>query len=424
MSLALWVPVIWYALEASRSVSRWLSLLGYSIAGPDDLEGSPVDRAVYSALMGLGLAILYSRKVNWKILRRNNAWLFALFLYMLISVVWSDYPGVSFKRWTRSFADVVMALIVLTECDSFEGLYTVLRRVLCIAMPLSIILIKYYRDIGTAWDYLGNEMWVGVTTHKNVLGQVAMIAGLYFLTEIMRKWRSKSWRSMSVWIYLLFLFMTLWVLRGSPSSRSTTSAALFLIGALLLTAFNYLRSKAAYIRRYLVLGVFLVSVLFLALTALSDQSLIDTALGASGRDSSLTGRTDLWTDLLRIASDNPILGVGYGSFWIGNTHGLWDIHIWGPTQGHNGYLDVYVELGIIGLLILGGLIVSAYRSILSEFTRNYDIAALRLTILTLIICHNFTESSFLRGTVDLWFIFLVVVIDIPSRFESGKLQQA
>ena len=400
--------------------------MGYSVAAPGDLEGSPIDRAVYSALLIFGISILLSRKVKWRVLIKNNAWLFTLFLYMLVSIIWADFPGISFKRWTRSLADGVMALIVLTESEPLEAIYAVLRRVLCINIPLSIIFIKFYRDIGTDWDYLGNEMWIGVTTHKNVLGQVAMIAGIYFIVEIMRNWRTQGWRGRNVLIYSFFLLLTLWILNGSPSSRSTTSMILFIVGVLLLLGLNYLRPKIVYISKYFVFGVFLVGFLFLtiqAYTALTATSVTSAALEASGRDSTLTGRTDLWNDLLKIASESPILGVGYGSFWIGNSHGLWDIHIWAPTQGHNGYIDVYVELGAIGLFLIGGLIISSYRRILHEFKPNYDAAAIRLTLLTMIIFHNVSESSFLRGTVDLWFLFLLVVINVPRGSELQIVQK-
>lgn len=423
VSFGLWLPVIWFAIESSRSISRWMTVMGYQVE-INYMEGSPIERALYSTFMVIGILILIKRKVNWREVIRGNAWLVALFLYMLVSIFWSDFSGISFKRWTRSFADLVMALVVLTDHDSLEATYTVLRRVLFIIIPLSIIFIKYYRNIGTAWDYLGNEMWVGVTTHKNELGQVAMIAGIYFVIEIMRNWRKWSWRSMSMWIYILLLVMTLWVLIGSPTSRSTTSMFLFIVGVILFSALHYMKSKAAYIGRYLVLGSFLIGIFYVGFQAFTDKSVVTSAVEASGRDTTLTGRTELWDDLLHIASAHPILGVGYGSFWIGNTSGLWDKHIWGPTQGHNGYIDVYLELGITGLLVFGGLMLSTYRNILNEFKQNFDFAAFRLTLLIIILCHNLTESSFLRGSVSLWFLFLLVVLNISDKTKMQWKQTA
>jgi exopolysaccharide production protein ExoQ len=318
----------------------------------------------------------------------------------------------------------VMVLVVLTDHDPLEAIYTVLRRVLFVIIPLSVVFVKYYRDIGTSWDYLGNEMWVGVTTHKNELGQVAMIAGVYSVIEIMRHWRKNSWRSMSMWIYILLLMMTVWLLIGSPTSRSTTSMLLFIAGIMIILSLHFMKSKAAYIGRYIVIGSFILGIIFIGYQAFTARSVVTSAVEASGRDSTLTGRTELWEDVLLIASAHPILGVGYGSFWIGNTRGLWDKHIWGPTQGHNGYIDVYVELGIVGLFIFGGLILSTYRNILNEFKLKFDSAAFRLTLLVILLCHNLTESSFLRGTVSMWFLFLLVVLNISDRTKMQWKQTA
>jgi O-antigen ligase len=146
------------------------------------------------------------------------------------------------------------------------------------------------------------------------------------------------------------------------------------------------------------------------------RSLVAAGISASGRDLTLTGRTDLWADLLDIAAESPIFGVGYGSFWIGNTHNLWERHLWGPTQGHNGYIDVYLELGAVGLLILAAVIIRGYLATLDRMTTNFGQGALHFAWLTVIVIHNVTESSYLRGTrgtVDLWFIFLLCAITVP-----------
>jgi O-antigen ligase len=74
---------------------------------------------------------------------------------------------------------------------------------------------------------------------------------------------------------------------------------------------------------------------------------------------------------------------------------------------------VYLELGIMGLFLLGGVVASSYKRIMKLFIDNFEMAAIRFVWLIVILIHNFTESSFLRGTVDMWFIFLLAVINIP-----------
>jgi O-antigen ligase len=351
-----------------------------------------------------------SRRVDWGHLARRNVWLIVLFLYMLTSAAWSDVPAVSFKRWVKSIEDLVMVLVILTEADPLEAECTVLRRALFVTIPLSIVFIKYFRNLGTMWDDFGNEMWIGATTHKNVLGEVAMTAGIVFLLEAVRHWRSR-WS----WVYLTYVLMALWILNGSPRAnflRSNTSVIGLALGTSLMIVLYFFRSNAAYVGRFLLAGVFAASLLFLGFQLFQSSeggSVMAAGIEATGRDLTLSGRTNLWNDLLNIAREHPFVGVGFGSFWIGNTHHLWEKHLWMPTQGHNGYIDVYLELGAIGLLLLGGVIIAAFRGISRLLTENFLHGMLHLIWFTIIVFHNMTESSYLRGSVDLWFLFLLSV---------------
>lgn len=413
VSAALWIPIIWYALETSQSVSRWLQIFGYDIAAPDAIDGSPVDRLIYSALLAAAIGVLLARRTNWRSILDNNRWFCVLFLYMLVSVTWSDYPFVSFKRWNRALVDVVMALVVLTDRNALEAECTVIRRVMFVNIPLSIILIKYFRSIGTAWDEFGMEIWHGATPQKNVLGEVVMVGAIYFLFEMVRNFRNKK-----ALVYLAYFLMAAWLLKGSASYRSNTSILGFVIGASLLLVLMTLKHRIVYIGRYLAAAVIILACLFAAFQifqAAAGVSFVAAGLEASGRDATLTGRTDLWNDLLAIANRHPIIGVGYGAFWIGNTHNLWDTHIWGPTQGHNGYLDVYLEIGIIGVLLLVCVIIASFRGVLSLLVANFEQGMLHFIWLCIIVCHNFTESTYLRGSVDLWFLFVLAAIAVPRR---------
>jgi exopolysaccharide production protein ExoQ len=409
-SIGVWVAIIWYAIEASQSVSRWLALGTGQPVQIDAKDGSPLDRAIYIGLMVLALLILMRRPIKWSALIRSNQALTVLFLYMLLSITWSDVPDVSFKRWVRTLIDALMALVVLTDRAGFAAETKVVGRVTFVSIVLSAIFIKYFRALGTAWDNFGYEMWVGITTHKNELGQLAMTGGIYSVFELIRNWRRR--RIVVKVIYLSFLVLILWILKGPTNHRSNTAIFGLIVGSALLLWCQLFQHRVANLRRYL-LRAATVGGLLLFVGAGLVRSLVAAGISASGRDLTLTGRTDLWADLLDIAAETPIFGVGYGSFWIGNTHNLWERHLWGPTQGHNGYIDVYLELGAVGLLILAAVIIRGYLATLDRMTTNFGQGALHFAWLTVIVIHNVTESSYLRGTVDLWFIFLLCAITVP-----------
>src|SRR5215510_7211266 len=135
-SAALWLPVIWLLIIGSRPVSVWLS------GGPSTsmrvdaaLDGSSTDAAVLGVLLAAGLVVLVIRRSQAAALIKVNPVIVVYFAYCLVSVVWSPFPSVAFKRWTKAVGDLVMILIVLTESQPVEALRQWFSRVGAILMP-------------------------------------------------------------------------------------------------------------------------------------------------------------------------------------------------------------------------------------------------------------------------------------------------
>ena len=92
------------------------------------------------------------------------------FLFCLMSIVWSDFPGVAFKRWTKAIGDVLMILIVVTDEQPVAALRRLFSRTGFLLIPLSLLLIKYYPSLGRGYDsWSGEQLFTGVTTNKNSL---------------------------------------------------------------------------------------------------------------------------------------------------------------------------------------------------------------------------------------------------------------
>ena len=414
-SLALWIPTIWMMYCGSRPLAYWFK--SEPISAPIDYtEGSAVDRAFLSVLIIIGLSIVVRRKVHWSRVLKGNLSIFTLFAYMALSVLWSDYPEISFKRWVRTTGDLIMVLLVLTEANPFVAIKTLFRRSAFVLLPLSVVLIKYFRDIGVAYTEDGSAtMWIGVTTQKNDLGYVAMVSCLYFVNNIAAGWAKVKSR---LWLDVLFLMMALWLLAGSSTANSKTSAATFALGAGLLIAFHMLaKDPTRMIGRY---GfVVALTLFFVAITTVYGP-VGESAVTALGRDATLTGRTDIWKAVLDIGPRNQLLGRGYGSFWIGNlANDVWTKVYTPIQQSHNGYIDIYIELGLLGLFLLGCLIWSAYTSIRQTVASNPEYGAFRIVFLAVILIHNLTESSFARPTQLMWFLFLLVCIAVATPIASS-----
>jgi len=148
VSEASWLPLIWIAIVGSRPITLWFGG-PLSMETPDDyLKGSPIDMMIFLSLIVGGVMVLMRRRVNWSTLFTNNTWLFVFFLYCGLSVAWSDYPFVGFKRWIKDLGNLVMVLVILSEKDPVQAVKSVFLRCAFLLLPLSVLFIKYYAEFG------------------------------------------------------------------------------------------------------------------------------------------------------------------------------------------------------------------------------------------------------------------------------------
>ena len=173
-SKALWLPVIWLWILGSRPVSVWLGLNPATADPAAVLEGSPFDAGVFAALLAVGIIVLISRKRRTSSCLKASLPVIVYFGYCLLSVCWSDFPDVAFKRWIKAIGDLVMVLIVVTDAEPVAALRRLFSRVGFILLPISVVLIKYYGDLGRGYDPDGRPMNTGVTTNKNTLGVITI----------------------------------------------------------------------------------------------------------------------------------------------------------------------------------------------------------------------------------------------------------
>ena len=293
-SQALWIPLIWMFLGGSRFPSQWLDL-GAPLSPMASLEGSPTDSAVFLALILGGVATLIRRPINWGGLFRKNIWIWLYFLLGAFSILWSDYPFVTLKRLIKALGNVVMVLIILTDQRPYEAIGVILRRFTFLLIPLSFVFIKYYPDLGRAY-HMGVAMFTGVTTHKNSLGQICLISGIYFSWSLLLNLRKRT-DSVRIhyFTFIVMLFMITWLLY---LANSATSNACLVVAACILVIGRQ-TTMARQPNRILYLTVFSIF-LFGLLQVLVNIS--ETLIVMLGRRPDLTTRIPMWEDLIAMVS--------------------------------------------------------------------------------------------------------------------------
>lgn len=405
-SRALWIPTMWHLILSSKPVTTWFNAGAGTSSTDVYLEGSPVDAGVFLLLILAALIILFRRRLSFSTIVKNNAWLFVFMLYCGISTIWSDYSFVSFKRWIKEIGNVSMVLIVLTEAKPVEAVKVLFNRSIYALVPMSIVLIKYFPDFGRQFSRSGEAMYTGVTLHKNSLGILCAFIFILFI------WDYKNWSKSNTFLekknkfmHILILLMNLWLISLAHSATSEM-CALAGVAVLVGLEFPVLKRHAKHIGKY-VLAASLV--IFLLYEMYDIQGLM---LSGLDRDATLTGRTQIWEQVLSMKT-NPVIGTGYDSFWLGDRiQSFWDQYWWQPNQAHNGYLETYINLGWIGVVLLLGIIISTYRKITSKFIVDFDYQRLRISLLLIAVLSNFTEAYF-KGICQIWFIFLLVVMEYP-----------
>jgi O-antigen ligase len=363
--------------------------------------------------MLLALVLLIQRKLPWTLWMRNNGWIVAFFVYCGISIIWSDFPIVGLKRWIRALGAILMILVALSEVNPVAAIATVVRRCALILVPLSIILIKYYREIGVGYNFwTGEEQLIGATTDKNALGRLCLVAGLFLFWEVVT-FRKNSHGTLSMTCRLIvasILIGTLWLLNASDSATSLVS---FIFGSIVVFVL-----RISVVRRYarslaVLMATLSPFVVFLVVFTNLEESLV-TSLG---RDLTLTDRTVVWGELLRM-NTNALMGVGYDTFWLGDRLGYF-VQNSLVNSAHNGYLEMYLELGWCGLLLFAGMVISVFVKATHTLQMDAAYGMLRLAVLSIFLVYNFTESAYkLTGLVA--FVLLLVAIQVPASQQPKR----
>ena len=413
VSKALWIPTLWLFFCMSRPASQWL---GISPTSADMasvyLEGSPVDRTLYIVLEVLALIVVVGRQRRLGSILRQNWPIWLYFSYAALSISWSDYPLVTFKHWIKGIGDMMMVLIVLSEPNVPEAIKRLFTRLAFVLVPLSVLFIKYYPQLGRVLNLSWQMEPVGVATQKNSLGELCDYLGLVLLWRFRNAYTdredpSRKSRLLALGAVMAMIFWLLWMCNSMTSICALSMAG----GVLLLSAKPAIRRRPSSVH-LLVAGV-LVSTMY-ALFFQSSGDLIQSL----GRNPTLTGRTDIWNLVLSMPS-NRLLGVGYESFWLGTRlEKIWNtIHGLRLNESHNGYIEVLITLGWIGTALLILLIAVGYRNIIASYRCDPDAGSLRIAWFIAPLINGFTEAAFRMMGVP-WIIFLMATTN--SRWDSAR----
>lgn len=318
----------------------------------------------------------------------------ALYLLASVSVLWSTDRAATFRNVVYLVLYLIAAGYIALRFDREEivRLLGWFMTILAIAsIPANFILPP---------DPYQPDSWKGVFLQKNELG-IAMTVGITALIMAEKRWNLVRVCSLATCGGLLLL------------SRSMTA---IIAAAVTIAVITYLRLSSRL--SILVLTAIAGAAITLSLVG---PDMTGTFSSTTGRDLTLTGRTVIWGLVAKKIVERPVLGYGYGAFWSTEAESVNEfLNGFKPGQAHNGYLEVCLDLGALGLVFVGLVTMGAVRRALRLRRRfNSPTGNWMLVMVVLLLVHNVAESDFMLVHA-MWFIFIVT--HFSSYREDYELQ--
>ncbi|CAN7320968.1 O-antigen ligase family protein [Rhizobium sp. LjRoot30] len=333
----------------------------------------------FAAVIGLGLL---GRGIRFR--GAVSEWLLGVVLFWsALSVFWSARPEATA---VRSFALMLTMLVAVFAVQTLgrRDFIALAGRAILIVLAINVLVVFFLPQTGIA-GFPTDGAWRGLFTQKNVLGRIALIGVLIGLFRVFSPGRRKRTEN------LVLLCSSVVVIIGT---RSATAVAVLIIALGLLTLVLILRHARVGIG-VATFGVGLGGLLAASVALLT----FDEMAAAIGRNATLSGRLPLWDELLRIGGKAPLLGKGYGAFWSPENEDvilLWSRLGWMPVQAHNGYIEIFLQLGAVGLVLVVLMLVSLGCSSFIRFMRGGDGTWLLAFILAVaIVVLSLTEAVLL-----------------------------
>ncbi len=370
-----------------------------------------VNQISFSLIFILSVISLTPNKEKLYSLILREKFLTLFLLWCAISLIWSEFSFVAAKRLFQIFSVVLAGYSFLLHDFSQSDL---LKNIKIIMYPYLVFSLVSCLVIPGALDP-NFHTWRGLATDKNNLGQIGLAC---FVFSYMIYQTEENFYSRMTAIIMSVISVLLLI-----GSMSSTSIIIFIVilsfaGIFFISKFFQEIGYAKIVAQLFILTIVLVAISVLTLA----PEILNLFPELFGKDSTFSGRTDLWTYIAFEISKHPWLGTGYQSFWLVenvNIELLYKVFVWLPNQAHNGYLDIINEVGFIGFIFFLLFLVNYFFRI-SKIS--YDLGWKWFLIIAVI--SNLQESSFFRPgrLMNLLVILAYQVLIVLDANENSQVR--
>lgn len=314
--------------------------------------------------------------------------------FAITSYFWSEVPSITLRRSVALLGTTIFGIYFGTRYTAKQQLY-LLAWAFGIGGLLSVIFALALPSYGI--DF-GSTSWRGVYLQKNILGRVMTISSIVFTLLAL-----SSCKHRHIWWCGAGLSFSLIVLSESKTSLVTCITLLILI-----PFYRSFRLKYSHF-----IPLFIISILTIASLAIWTISEVEAVLTLIGKDVTLTGRTDLWDVVFSMIKQRPWLGYGYSGFWLGwdgqYSAYIWQVFSWLPAHAHSGILDLWLDIGLIGIILFVIIFLRMAVNAVSLAQRGQtDISIWPLLFISVTLLFNVTYSTILVRNDISWILFVAI----------------
>ncbi len=376
--------------------------------GSDGYESNMTLRLMFASLHAGSLFLVL---VHWRagFAAAARHWpAVALVGLALASTYWSSAPDITLRRSFAFLGTTAFGVLLAARYDT----RTLLLRVaaaLGTAAVLSVVFAVALPAYGV--DQLVHAgAWQGIYTEKNTLGQMMALSTVVFLIlrpTLRRRWIGTAGALLSVALVLL--------------STSKSALVILLVFGVLAALFRTLRLSYT-----LAVPIAIGFVLAGGSVAVWLATNVESALLAMGKDPTLTGRTEMWATLIRSVAERPWMGYGYSAFWLGwqgpSAKALAEIG-WETPGAHNGYLDLGLQLGVVGIAVFAaGFAFALARSFAAVRETRTPEGFWPGLYLAFMLVYNFTETMLATPNNIFWALYVATVCSaLLQRGGEGRV---
>lgn len=352
---------------------------------------------------------LQHQKLMIRALKR--AWLPIVFVvWMVCTAVFTDDFSGSFNRGMRTLVIVVFVAYLVERYSTPQILRLSLigGTILILASIFAAIALPQY-GVTILIGYEG--AWRGATTHKNALGgaMATLVLQAYFGARI------GALKPLTCLAIGMLAFAVLIM------SKSGTALLILVIGMILYMFMQFIMRIRSSSAKMIVIS-FMLAFIFMLVPL---QQYLDEILVLAGRDPTLTGRTEIWSEVWSLIQARPWTGYG-NNFWAidGNLRNeIWITLQWAAPHAHNTFLDIWFQTGIIGICLFAFIIImSFYQTIRLLFSKHSPYELIWPIIIFTTLIRGFTETQLVEPGSGSWFAFALAMTALAKRLEPEPLQ--